>query len=39
MTKKKMCSKEKNDKPCGSNKKTVVEEHVLWENKYSGWWL
>ena len=37
--KKKKCSKEKNDKPCESNKKTVAEEGVLWENKYSSWWL
>ena len=38
MTKKekKMCSKEEIDTPCGSNKITAFEVHVLLKNKYCG---
>ena len=31
-----MCSEDEIDKSCRSNKKTIVEEHVSSENKYSG---
>ena len=30
-----MCSKQEIDALCGSNRKTVVEEYVFSENKYS----
>ena len=31
-----MCSEEEIDRPCRSNKNTVLEKHVFSENKYSG---